>query len=246
MSNPNDGTGGSSFQTTNWGRIEVARGADLIEARQALADLCSAYWYPIYAYIRRRGNDADRAQDLAQGFFLNLLERDFLGAISPDKGRFRAFLLASCRNYLIGQHDRDKAAKRGRDRIHFSIDPVDAERRYAHEPAHVETPERIFERRWAMTVLDRALERLKTEMAGYGKAALFEHLAPILSGAVDSVTYAAVGEALSMTEGAVKIAAHRFRARYREMIRAEVAGTLDLRQDVDAEIRELLAALQSP
>ena len=99
-----------------------------------MADLCSAYWYPIYAYIRLRGNTADRAQDLTQGFFLNLLERDFLGALSPEKGRFRAFLLASCRNYLISEHDRDRAAKRGGDRIHFSIDPVDAERRYAHEP----------------------------------------------------------------------------------------------------------------
>jgi RNA polymerase sigma factor (sigma-70 family) len=245
MSNPNDGTGGSSFQTTNWGRIEVARGDDLSQAGRALAELCSAYWYPIYAYIRRRGNDADRAQDLTQGFFLSLLERDFLEAISPERGRFRAFLLASCRNYLISEYDRDRAAKRGRDRIHFSIDLVDAERRYAHEPAHFQTPERIFERRWALTVLDRALNRLETEMAESGKRTLFEQLAPILTGVVDSVTYASVAETLSMTEGAVKVSAHRFRRRYRELIRAEVAGTLDGPQDVDDEIRELLAALQS-
>jgi RNA polymerase sigma factor (sigma-70 family) len=244
MSRAKESSGNASFQTTNWGRIAVARGGDLAEARQALADLCASYWYPIYAYIRHRGNNPDRAQDLTQGFFLNLLERDFLGALSPEKGRFRAYLLASCRNHLISEHDRDRAAKRGGDRIHFSIDPVDAERRYAHEPAHVRTPERMFERRWAMTVLDRALNRLKTEMVESGKGALFEYLAPIERGAADS-TYAVVAEALSMTEGAVKVSAHRFRRRYGELIRDEVAGTLQSSLDIDEEIRELLAALHS-
>ena len=199
-SSANENSGNSSFQTTNWGRIAVARGGDLSEARQCWPTSAPPTGIRFTLTSDTALKYRRSRQDLTQGFFLNLLEARLPGALSPEKGRFRAFLLASCRNHLISEHDRDRAAKRGGDRIHFSIDPVDAERRDAHEPAHVQTPERIFERRWAMTVLDCALNRLKTEMAESGKGALFEHSAPIQTGVADSITYASVAEALSMTE----------------------------------------------
>jgi RNA polymerase sigma-70 factor (ECF subfamily) len=231
------------FASTNWKLIAAARGDDQPEARRALADLCEGYWYPLYAYVRRRGYPADRAQDLVQGFFADLLGRDFLVGLAPEKGKFRSFLLRSLQNYLAKQHVHDHAHKRGGGVAVVSFDLPAAEGRYAYEPAHELTAERLFERRWALTLLDRVIEQLTAEMARDGKTALFERLRPTFLGAGEVATHACIAVELGMTEGAVKAAALRLRRRYRELIRAEVGRTVEDAGDVEAEIRALFAAL---
>jgi len=167
----------SLFDETNWGLIKAAQAGDTSKARSALAELCETYWYPLYAFIRRKGYATDQAQDLTQGFFLVLLEHEFLKTIGREKGKFRSFLLASCRNYLVNEGDRQRARKRGQGRVVLNVDLTDAEARYAKEPAHTMTAERLFERRWTMTLLDRVLEQLRTEMTRSGKGPLFDRLA---------------------------------------------------------------------
>ena len=233
----------SRFATTNWKLIAAAQGDDRPEAQKALADLCTVYWYPLYAYLRRKGHSPDRAQDLTQGFFTNLLGHDFLAGIDPEKGKFRAFLLKSLQNYLINQRSRDHARKRGGGRASFSIDLPAAEGRYAFEPAHELTAERLFERRWALTLLERVLDRLGAEMAEDQKGPLFERLGPALIGGGEAAPYVQIAHELAMTEGAVKVAAHRIRRRYRELIREEVALTVDRPEDVDEELRSLFVAM---
>jgi DNA-directed RNA polymerase specialized sigma24 family protein len=234
---------GDRFATTNWKLIAAAQGEDVPEARKALADLCAAYWYPLYAYLRRKSHPPDRAQDLTQGFFTNLLGNHFLAGIAPGKGKFRTFLLKSLENYLTNQRLRDHARKRGGGRSAFSIDLPDAEGRYAYEPVHGLTAERLFERRWALTLLERVLDRLGAEMAADRKGPLFERLGPALLGGGEAASYGEIAAALGMTEGAVKVAAHRIRRRYRELIREEVARTVDRDEDVEEEIRALFVAM---
>jgi RNA polymerase sigma-70 factor (ECF subfamily) len=237
-------TGGSGrFATTDWQLIAAVRGADPPQAQQALAVLCAAYWYPLYAYLRRRGHSADQAQDLTQGFFASLLGRDFLTGIAPEKGKFRSFLLSSLQNYLSHERGRAQARKRGGGHVIFSIDLPQAEGRYAAEPAHTLTAERLFERRWALTLLERVLDGLGAEMVNSGQGLLFDRLGPALLAGGDAAPYAAIAAELGMTEGAVKVAAHRLRRRYRDRIRAEVARTVDRAEEVDDEIRDLFAAL---
>ncbi len=223
-------TGDGRFETTDWGLIAIARGGDSPPARRALADLCSSYWYPLYAYIRRLGYPADRAEDLTQGFFAGLLGSDFLDAISPEKGSFRAFLLASLKNYLSNQRDRDVARKRGGGCVTMSIDLPEAEGRYSCEPSHELTAERLFERRWALTLLGRVLERLGIEMVRAGKGPLFDRLRPALLGEGKVAPYRRVAEELTMTEDAVKMAALRLRRRFRELVWQEVAAPSVLRR----------------
>jgi DNA-directed RNA polymerase specialized sigma24 family protein len=238
-------SGDGWFDTTDWGLIEVAQGGDPVPARQALADLCSTYWYPLYAYIRRRGLPADRAQDLTQGFFASLLGHDFLKTVGPEKGKFRTFLLVACQNYLANQRNRDRAIKRGGGKPLLSIDLPDAEGRYAREPSHSLTAERLFERRWALTLLGCVLDRLGGEMNRSGKGPLFERLRPALLGDGAEAPYAEVAAELGFTTDAVKMAALRLRRRYRELVREEVARTVDGDGDgeFDDEIRDLFAAL---
>ena len=238
-----DSPGDASFATTDWGLIALARDGDSGPARQALADLCASYWYPLYAYIRRRGQPADRAQDLTQGYFASLLGKNFLGAIGPEKGRFRSFLLASCQNYLANESDRERTRKRGGGCLTVSIDVPDAEGRYAREPCHGLTAERLFERRWALTLLDRVLERLGDEMAKRGKGPLFERLRPALLGDGSAVPHKRVAQEMAMSESAVKMAALRLRERYRALVREEVARTVGAPGDIDDEIRDLFEAL---
>ncbi len=233
------------FDETNWSLIKAAQAGQTSQARVALAELCTSYWFPLYAYVRRRGYASDQAQDLTQGFFLSLLEHDFLKGIGREKGKFRSFLLTSCRNYLINQGDRQRAKKRGHGRVVFNIDHTDAEGRYAREPASKLTAERIFERHWALTLLERVIHRLEAEMLKSGKKALFDRLGVASLGRSDVVSHAQVAQELNMTEGAVKVAAHRLRGRYRELIRDEVRLTVDATDDVDDEIRALLAALRT-
>jgi RNA polymerase sigma-70 factor (ECF subfamily) len=232
------------FATTRWSLVIAAQDRSQPEAGQALAELCRLYWYPLYGYIRSRGHGHDEAQDLTQEFFARLLEKDGLAAVDQNKGRFRSFLLAACQHFLANQHDHDRAQKRGGGRPSVSIDFRDADGRYAHEPAHAETPERLFERRWALALLERVLARLRGEYEAAGRGRLFECLKSRLTGD-RAVPHARVAAELGVTEGAVKVAVHRLRQRYRELLRDEIGQTVDDPAEVEAEIRSLFAALGS-
>jgi RNA polymerase sigma-70 factor (ECF subfamily) len=239
---PSDASPGR-FATTRWSVVVAARDGDASQAQAALADLCRAYWYPLYAFIRHQGHPADRAQDLTQEFFARLLEKDFLGDVDREKGKFRSFLLAACKHFLANEHDRERALKRGGGRQSFSIDFRDADGRYVHEPAHGETPEREFERRWALALLDRVLVRLRGEYEAGGKGRLFGLLKARLTGDAGGAPYARVAAELGLSEGAVKVHVHRLRERYRELLREEIVQTLDDPTQVEDEIRALFAAL---
>jgi RNA polymerase sigma factor (sigma-70 family) len=233
------------FPTTHWSQVVRAGDRSAPGARDALADLCAAYWYPLYAFIRRRGHDPEAAEDLVQGFFAGLLEKESLAAIDRTRGRFRSFLVAACAHYLSNRHDHERALKRGRGQAIVPIDVVSAEDRYRCEPAHELTPERLFERRWATTLLDHVLGRLESEMAAAGKAATFAALKPALLGSAERLSYARIAADLNCSEGAARGAAHRLRARYRALLRQEVARTLDDPSAVDDEIRDLFATFSS-
>ncbi len=234
-----------AFETTRWSIVLAAGDRASAQADEALAALCASYWYPLYVFIRRRGHDADCAADLTQGFFALLVEKEYLRTVDPSRGRFRAFLLAACKNFLANEHDRNRAVKRGGGRALVSIDRRDAEGRYLAEPAHELTPERLFERRWALEVLDQSLEQLGQEFRQMGKGALYERLKLILTGALGAVSYGEIGQALGMTEQAVKKAAERLRRRFREIIRAQISGTVVDPSEVDDELRAMFAILSS-
>ncbi len=212
------------------------------EARAALAALCARYWYPLYAFIRRKGYDAASAEDLVQGFLAALLEKESLASVNRAKGRFRSFLVAACGHFLANRRDHDRALKRGRGRVFVPIDSLQAEDRYLHEPTHDLTAERLFERRWATTLLDHVLERLGAEMSAAGKGGTFEMLRPALLGSADRVPYARIAAALGCSESAARLTSHRLRARYRTLLRQEVARTLADPDAVNDEIRNLFAA----
>ena len=231
------------FPTTHWSRVAVAGDPADPEARAALEGLCRDYWYPLYAFARRRGLGVDDAADLVQSFLADLIARRDLAAADPNRGRFRSFLLAACAHYLANRRDHDRAAKRGGGRAPVSIDRMEAEGRYGREPFHELTAERLFARRWALDLLERALKRLEADAAGAGQATLFTHLRPALTGGGGSGPHAALAEDLGMTEGAVKMAALRLRRRYRDLLRAEIARTVADPSDVDDEVRDLFAAL---
>jgi RNA polymerase sigma-70 factor (ECF subfamily) len=236
--------GSSGFPTTRWGRVVEAAGGDSPEAGQALAELCRAYWYPIYAFVRRRGHGPDDALDLTQDFFARLLERNVLASADPGRGRFRTFLRAVCSDYLSNRSDRDHAEKRGGGRPVFSIDAPEAEGRYVLEPSHERTPEWFFERDWALTLLGIVLDRLRREYQEASRAAEFEELRVILTDGPRSVPYATIAGRLGTSEGAVAVAVHRLRRRYGELLRAEIEATVDDPAEVDDEVRALFAALR--
>ena len=234
---------GGRFATTHWSLIVAAREGEAAQAQEALAGLCRAYWYPLYGYIRHQGHAADRAQDLTQEFFARLLEKDFLAAVDREKGKFRSFLLAACKHFLANEHDRECARKRGGGRQALSLDLRDAAGRYAHEPAHGETPERLFERRWALALLEQVLARLRREYEAAGKGRWFASLKGRLAGEGATASHARTAAELGVSEGAVKVAVHRMRKRYREVLRDEIAQTVDDPGQVEDEIRALFAAL---
>jgi RNA polymerase sigma-70 factor (ECF subfamily) len=231
------------FPTTCWSRVVAAGDPQAPGARDALEGLCRDYWYPLYAFLRHRGHGRDAAADLVQGLFAELLARQDLGALGPARGKFRTFLLAACTHYLANRRDHDRAAKRGGRRLHIPLDALLAEGRYGHEPFHHMTPERLFERRWTLTLLDKVLVRLGDEMAAAGKSALFDRLHPTLKGGPDAPSYASVGQELGMTEGAVKMAALRLRRRYREILHEEIGRTVADPDMIEGEIRGLFEAL---
>ncbi len=239
-----DGHVPGRFPTTHWSRVVTAARRDASEAREALSSLCQAYWYPIYAYVRRRGYAPEQAQDLTQDFFAYILERDLIAMADPARGRFRAFLRTVCARQLAAHHDRQNAAKRGGGRSPLPIDPFDAERRYTLEPAHELTPERIFDRTWALTLLCRVVERLRREYDDAGRSDRFEELLTLLTRNPASAPYAEIARRLGMTEGNVRVAVHRLRRRYGLLLREEIVATVGDEGQVDDEIRALFSALE--
>jgi DNA-directed RNA polymerase specialized sigma24 family protein len=233
------------FATTQWSLVLAARKKATPQAEEALAELCTAYWFPIYAFVRRQVPSAAEAEDLTQGFFARLLEKDYLKDVDREKGRFRSFLLVTCRHYIANERDHARAIKRGGGRPLLSIDVESAEDRYVFEPSHSLTPERIYERQWALTLLARVLARLRNEFVDDGRASTFEALKAFLTGEGGSSRYRALAVDMATTEGAVKVAVHRLRRRYRELIRAEIATTVDGEKAVDDEVRHLMTALSS-
>jgi RNA polymerase sigma-70 factor (ECF subfamily) len=211
------------------------------EARSALADLCENYWYPLYAYLRRRGYAADEAQDLTQEFFVRVLEGRYLDRADPEKGRFRSFILTSLKFFVADEGDRQRALKRGGGAV-VPVEFLSGEERYQREPAHDETPERIFERRWALSLLDRVLERLRNEFMQHGRTEHFERLKVFLLGQSDA-PYAEMASEMNTSEGALKVAIHRLRKRYRELFRQEIADTVADPAEVESELRYLAAVL---
>ncbi|HEX5105489.1 MAG TPA: sigma-70 family RNA polymerase sigma factor [Pirellulaceae bacterium] len=231
------------FHTTHWSLIAAA--AEPSETSQAaLEDLCQAYWYPVYAFIRRRGRSAEDARDLTQEFFATLLEKGYLADADPERGRFRSFLLTAVARFVSKQHEKAAAQKRGGGRPPLSLNFDDGETRYQHEPSHDWTAERIFERRWALTLLDRTLARLRQEHETSGKLPQFEALKVFLTGEAGTPALRQVAENLGTTEGAVKVAIHHLRQKYRDSLREEIAQTVAAQEDVDSELQALLAALR--
>jgi RNA polymerase sigma factor (sigma-70 family) len=232
------------FAATRWTLVLAAsRGNASSRAAEAMAELCRIYWYPLYAYVRRRGYGTHESEDLTQEFFLRLLAKKCLADVDRRKGKFRAFLLASLKHFLANEWDRSQAEKRGGGRRIVPLDAARAESRYCLEPSHNLTPERLFERQWAITVLEQVLARLQAELAAEGKQALFEGLKPVLTAGRGSVGYAQIAGELGMTEGAVKVAVHRLRGRYRKLLQDEIAQTVASREEIDEEIRYLLSCL---
>ncbi len=233
------------FPSTHWSLVVQSAEGSSPEARAALESLCGAYWYPLYAFIRRRGHGPDQAADLVQGLFTHLLEHKAFAAADPSRGRLRTFLLAVCRNFLADQDDERRAQKRGGGQSIVSIDRTDAEGRYLAEPADTVTPDRLFDRAWALAMLERVLGQLRREYDTAGKRQLFERLEPLLAGGKGGEPLAGIAAPLAMSEGAVQVAVHRLRRRYRELVREEITATIDDPGGIDDEIRNLFSALQS-
>ncbi len=234
---------GGRFTTTHWSLVLAAAGGKDARGGEALDRLCQVYWYPLYAFVRRQGHAPHDAQDLTQEFFLRLLDKDFLADIDRSKGRFRSFLLAALKHFLSKQWARGKALKRGGGRTLLPLDTLSAEDRYRREPQDNATPERLFERRWALALLDQVLSRLSKEYDSARKRAVFEQLQGCLTGDRDLLPYAELAARLGMTEGAVKVAVHRLRQRYRSVLRQEIAETVADPAEIDDEIRQLFAVL---
>jgi RNA polymerase sigma factor (sigma-70 family) len=233
--------GASQFPTTRWTLVVAAGDPRRKEARSALVDLCENYWYPLYAYLRRRRYRPDQAQDLTQEFFMRVIEGRYLDRADPEKGRFRSFLMSSLKFFVADEEDRNRAAKRGAGAV-VPLEFSSGEERYQREPAHDETPERIFERRWALSMLDRVVERLRNEFVQHGRPEHFDRLKGFLLGQSDA-PYAALAREMHTSDGALKVAIHRLRKRYRELFRQEIADTVVDPAEVESEIRYLAAVL---
>jgi RNA polymerase sigma-70 factor (ECF subfamily) len=233
----------ANFALTHWSVVLAVGRSDSTQARTALEKLCRTYWPPIYAFVRRQGHPPHDAQDLTQEFFARLLEKKSLADVDRAKGRFRSFLLASLKHFLANEWDKARAEKRGGGRALIPIDAQAAESSCVIDPADNLTAERIFERRWALILLEQVLQRLRQEYIHDGREKLFEQLKVTLTEASRSVPYAQIAPRLGLSEGAVKVAVHRLRRRYRELLRAEIAETVASPAEVEEEIRNLFAVL---
>jgi len=228
------------FHTTHWSVVLAAGEEGSEQATAALAKLCQTYWFPVYAFIRKKGHSPEQAQDFTQEFFAGFLEKNYVARATRDRGRFRVFLMSSVENFLHNQHDRAQAQKRGGGQTILSLDYKDAEERYQVEPIEETDPASIFEQQWAAMLLEAVLNRLRDEFGAEGRAGLFEELQAHLWGDADTIPYSQLAEKSGLTANNVKTIAHRFRQRYRELLREEIAQTVAKPGEVDDEIRHLM------
>lgn len=234
------------FRTTEWSLVVAAGSSQGPGSSQALERLCTIYWYPVYAYVRGHGHDASAAQDLTQEFFTRLIENRSIGMACRERGRFRSFLLASVKHFLANQRDHDRAAKRGGGYALLPLDPESGEVRYGREPVDDRTPDKAFEKRWALAVLERTLERLREEAGRRESPERFALLSQFLTDDSPDASYRKVAGEIGSTEPAVKAAVHRIRKRFGQLLRDEIGRTVDDPERVDEEIRYLFAALDGP
>jgi RNA polymerase sigma factor (sigma-70 family) len=231
------------FLTTRWSVVLAAGGSDSTRVRDALEALCEAYWYPLYAFVRRLGHSPHDAEDLVQAFFARCLEKNYLSAADRTKGRFRSFLLIALKRFLANEWNKARTRKRGGVVPPISLDALGAEQRYALEPSERLSADRLFERRWALTLLEQVLARLRAEQIADGREETFEVLKDALTGSGGGTPYAELARRLGTSEGAVKVAVHRLRRRYRELLEAEIANTVGSPEEVAEERRYLLSVL---
>lgn len=233
------------FVTTHWSLVLSAREGRSPKCAEALEKLCRIYWYPLYAYVRRGGQSKENAEDLTQAFFAQLLEKRFLDAARPGRGRFRSFLLASLKHFLANEWHRANAQKRGGSQPHLSLDTEFAEQKLRSEIASAEiTPDRAFERHWALALLEQTMARLRSEFESHGKISEFEHLKIFLTTDKGEIPYARIASEMKINENSLRVAIHRLRKRYRELFREEIANTLAEGESVDGELRYLLDVLR--
>lgn len=237
------GFGRGRFATTQWSLVLVAGARGSAEAEEALERLCSLYWYPVFAFVRRCGHGAQEAQDLTQSFFTRIIEKGDLGDADPSRGRFRSFLLTACQHFLSNARDRALALKRGGGAPVLSIDFAAAEGRYQRFLSHSETPERLYDRQWCLTLLGTVLDGVREEYVASGNTALFDRLSGFLTMDDAAGSHADAAAELGMTAGAVRVAVHRLRRRYKEALRAQVSSTVQSDQDVQDEMHYLLKTL---
>jgi RNA polymerase sigma factor (sigma-70 family) len=234
---------GNIFATTHWTVVLAAGDRSTPQADVALEELCRIYWYPLYVYVRRHGHSREDAEDLTQGFFARLLEKNYLEGISSDGGKFRAFLLVAVKRFLANEWDRANRQKRGGGATPLSLDWQDADTRYQINPADNLSPDKLYDRAWAVTVLERVITRLRDENSAEGKAKLYGQLKAFLMVGKSDIPYAQAAAALELSEGAVRVAVHRLRRRYRELLREEIAQTLADPAQADEEMQVLFSAL---
>lgn len=234
--------GRAFFATTRWSVVLHAGDEESTDRERALATLCETYWYPLYAFLRREGAKPEDAQDLTQGFFAKFLEKNYLRSVKKERGRFRSYLLGALKHYRANERDKARAQKRGGGGTPLSLDFIDAEERYKLEPADDVDAEHLFERQWALTLVDATLARLRTEFEEKDKAHVYDRLKGALTGG-DEGTYVEAGADLGMKENAVKVTVHRMRKRFGELLRVEVAHTVDSSDDVEQEIQRLFETL---
>jgi RNA polymerase sigma factor (sigma-70 family) len=237
------GEGRPVFVTTHWSVVLSARRKDSPQSAAALEALCRTYWYPLYAYVRRQGHSPPDAQDLTQEFFARLLQKDYLKAAAREKGRFRTFLIVALKRFLANEWDRLRAQKRGGGQPLLSLDTELAEQRYRVEPAEGASADRIYERRWALTLLDRTMTRLREEFAAASRAGEFDRLKACLTADRGEISYAEIAAALGMSDGAARVAVHRLRKRFREVFREEIAHTVSTPEEIEEEVRYLIGVL---
>jgi RNA polymerase sigma factor (sigma-70 family) len=230
------------FATTRWTVVIAAGRRSTPDAEQALEELCRTYWYPLYAYVRRHGHTREDAEDLTQEFFARLLERNYLEGLDSQKGKFRAFLLAALKHFLANEWDRATRKKRGGTAKMLSLDWQHADTRYQIEPSDELSPDKLYDRMWAVALLERVIQRLREESIAEGKGKLFEELRPFLMIGKSAIPYAQAAAALGLTEGAVRVAVHRLRQRYRALLREEISQTLSDPAQVEDEMQALFSA----
>ena len=231
------------FETTNWSVVLAAGQSSTPESRQALEQLCETYWFPLYAFARRRGKSQNDAKDSIQSFILLLLDRNDFATADPEKGKFRSYLLSALHHFLANEFDYQNAVKRGGGKTTLSIDWGDAESRYSIEPITRDPPEKVFHRQWALSVLQKVLQQLRKEYESAGKLELFATLSRYLIGDHPKMSHDTIAESLSTTSSSVKSSIHRMRKRFREVLRWQVAATVTSEEDINDEIRDLFEAL---